>query len=185
MTTQMRLFLLRLAVYAVVLGVVILIGMIPARSDNGTPSKFWRASDGWQREHTRRVEHRPARRHTHRHKAAKVKAWRVELPRLPAGCIAVVDVVGDRRPGTRAAREQALQSLRQEAAFRFGEVYADAANLQQVYYQCVTTTINNSLTGAIDKARQLVGGDEGLLHRCRISAAVCRAPMEPEKEGAK
>ena len=179
----------RLALVMIIIALAMIIAAPFVHADSGSPSTFWRPDHGWQRQHVthrpqqRRVTRAPQRRNTHKpaHKATKVKAWRVVVPPLPAGCIAVVDVVGDRRPGTKAAKEQALQSLRQEAAFRYGEVYADAANLQQVAYQCVTTTINNSFTGAIDKARQLVGGEEGLLHRCRISAAVCRAPMEAAK----
>jgi hypothetical protein len=179
------------AVVALLLALVMIVASVfvhgPAKADSGAPASFWRPSDGWQTEHTRNTrkvskiifaQNAKHAKHAHRRQPTRVKAWRVRVPELPPGCISTIDVVGDRRLGTEAAQDQALQQLRAEAVFRFGEMYADDKHLQRVAYQCVTTTVNNSLTGAIDKARQMVGGESGLLHRCRISAVICRAPME-------
>lgn len=170
---------IRLLYGAMIAGGILMIAVGIAKADNGTPSSFWKPSDGWQREHAkpRHIHrHRP-----HRHKSTRVKAWRVVKPALPNGCFGPIEAIGEQWATTSGAKGKAEKAWVERVRFEYGEATADLSNAQDVQFACVTSNVPNAMTRFLDRVKEATGNsDTGWMHRCQISAIACRVRLQTE-----
>ena len=155
------------AIFAGLVGLILLAGMIVAHAQNAptyrsryNPTGYWGDDDQWHRYPARR--YRPER-HT------RVRGWHSQdrgyYP-SEGRCKGFLAAVGDQYATEEGAREESRKAWRQTARWQLGERYMVVENADDVSFECGRSSVG-SVVGQV-------------FYRCRLTARPCRA--EPKRE---